>query len=53
MALREPYMVKTVLGDNDLSLIAEAGQSLLIKNIFIHNPASNYLREDRRTDPSL
>lgn len=43
MALREPYMIKTVLGDSDLSLIADPGQSLLIKNVFIHNPASDYL----------
>lgn len=43
MALKEPYMIKTVLGDEDLSLIADPGQSLLIKNIFIHNPLSNYL----------
>ena len=43
MALKESYMVKTVLGDSDLSLIADPGQSLLIKNIYIHNPASGYL----------
>jgi len=51
MALREPYMVKTVLGDADLSLIADPGQSLLIKNVFIHNPASNYitLRTEKTT----
>ena len=43
MALKQPYMVKTELGDKDLSLIADPGQSLLIKNVFIHNPASNYV----------
>ena len=43
MALKQPYMVKTELGEKDLSLIADPGQSLLIKNVFIHNPASDYV----------
>jgi len=43
MALLEKFMVKQVYGNTDLSLKAETGKSLLVKDIFIYNPASNYL----------
>jgi len=43
MALRNPYMIKTVIGDDDLILEAKAGTSLLVKDIGIYNPANNYI----------
>jgi len=43
MGLREKFMVKQVYGDTDLSLKADVGKSILVKNIFIYNPASSYL----------
>lgn len=42
MPLREPFMVKQVYDDNDLSLEAEAGKSLMVRDIIILNPANNY-----------
>lgn len=38
MAIKEPYMVKQILGDNELTLEAKAGESLLVKDIMIYNP---------------
>lgn len=43
MGLSQPLAVKTVLGDTDLELKADPGESLLIKDIRIYNPASNYV----------
>jgi len=43
MALREKFMVKQVYGNTDLSLEADTGKSLLVKDIFVYNPASSYL----------
>ena len=43
MALKEPFMVKTVIGNTDLELKADSGESFLIKDIQIYNPASNYI----------
>lgn len=43
MGLIQPLAVKTVLGDTDLELQADPGESLLIKDIQIYNPAGNYL----------
>lgn len=42
MALKQALAVKTVLGDTDLELKADPGESFLIKDIRIYNPASNY-----------
>lgn len=42
MALLQALAVKTVLGDTDLELKADPGESFLIKDIRIYNPASNY-----------
>lgn len=42
MALQEPYMVKTVEGSADLTLEAETGESILVKDIMVANPSSNY-----------
>lgn len=44
MGVREPYMVKTVLGNNALTLEAKADESILVKNIQIYSPtAEKYL----------
>lgn len=43
MGLLQPLAVKTVLGDADLELKADPGESFLIKDIRIYNPASNYV----------
>lgn len=43
MALLQPLAVKTVLGDSNLELKADPGESFLIKDIRIYNPASNYV----------
>ncbi len=43
MSIRESYMIKTVIGNTDLTLTAKPGESLLIRDIQIYNPASNYL----------
>lgn len=43
MAKKESYMLKTVLGATDLSITALTGDSLLIKDILIYNPVSNYV----------
>jgi hypothetical protein len=43
MAIKEPYAIKTVLGDTDLELKADPGESFLIRDVLIHNPASNYV----------
>ena len=42
MALKHPYMVKTVLGNAALELKADPGESFLIKDIQIYNPVTNY-----------
>lgn len=43
MGLREPFMVKTVYGDNAFTLEATSGKSLLVTDIFVFNPAGNYV----------
>lgn len=43
MGLLQPLAVKTVLGDTNLELKADPGESFLIKDIRIYNPASNYV----------
>lgn len=42
MAVLEDYMVKTVEGNTDLELEADTGESILVKDIQVSNPASNY-----------
>lgn len=42
MALRDPYMVKTVEGNTDLTLEATTGESFLVKDIMVVNPSSNW-----------
>jgi len=43
MALRDKQMFKTVLGNTDLELTAEADESFLVKNILIDTPASAHI----------
>ena len=51
MGLKQAFAVKTVIGNTDLELKADPGESFLIKDIRIYNPASNYatLRIDKTT----
>jgi hypothetical protein len=51
MARVNPYLIKTVRGDQDLTLKADPGESFLIKDIRIYNPATSYvtLMIDRTT----
>ena len=43
MGLINPFMNKIVIGSGDLELEAKAGTSLLVKDIKIYNPATNYI----------
>jgi hypothetical protein len=43
MALKQAYAVKTVIGNTDLELEADVGESFRIKDVFILNPASSYV----------
>lgn len=43
MALKEAFMLKTVIGDADLELSADAGESILVKDVQIYGAASNYV----------
>jgi len=42
MALKQPFAVKNVLGDTDLTLEAHPGESFLIKDIMTHYCAEDY-----------
>ena len=42
MGLRQPFAIKTVLGDTDLELTASPGESFLIKDILTHYCVSTY-----------
>ena len=46
MALQEKFMVKQTLLDEDLTLEAKVGQSLLVKDIIIANPAAHPVDAD-------
>jgi len=43
MPIKQPYMLKTVFGDNLLELTADPGEAFLVTDIFIIDPAANYL----------
>jgi len=43
MALKEQYMLKCHKGAGDLELEEDPGESFLIKNVWIHKPATNYV----------
>lgn len=42
MALKQKVMYKTVRGNTNLELKADPGESFLIKDVYIYNPATNY-----------
>lgn len=42
MALKQPFAVKNVLGETDLTLEAGPGESLLVKDIFTHYCSDEY-----------
>lgn len=43
MAIREPWLVKTVLGTTKPQLRADPGEAFMVKNIFVRDPAGSYL----------
>jgi hypothetical protein len=43
MPLKQPLLVKTVLGATRLTLKADPGEAFKIKNVFIRDPSANYL----------
>lgn len=51
MALKQPFAIKTVLGNIDLELTADPGESFLIKDILTHYCAETYctIRTDKTT----
>jgi len=51
MAIKQAWAIKTVLGDTDLELKADPGESFLIKDIRIYNPLADYatLQIDKTT----
>jgi len=51
MALKQPFAIKTVLGDEDLELVAGPGESFLIKDIMTHYCQETYctIRIDKTT----
>lgn len=51
MALKQPFAIKTVLGDTDLELRADPGESFLIKDILTHYCSDTYctIRTDKTT----
>lgn len=51
MALKQPFAIKTRLGDTDLELTASPGESFLVKDIMTHYCAESYctIRVDKTT----
>ena len=51
MALKQPFAIKTILGDTDLELVAGPGESFLIKDIATHYCDETYctVRIDKTT----
>jgi len=43
VGLKDNFALKTVIGNTDLELTADPGESFLIKNVLIYNPASDYV----------
>lgn len=42
MAMKQPFMLKTVIGNTAFELKADPGESFLVKNISVVSPASSY-----------
>jgi hypothetical protein len=51
MALKQSNQIKLLSGTGDLTLTADPGESFLVKDIYIYNPATNYLtvKVERKT----
>lgn len=51
MGLKQPFAIKTILGDTDLELTADPGESFLIKDILTHYCSDTYctIRIDKTT----
>jgi hypothetical protein len=43
MALKQPWAIKTVLGDTDLELKADPGEAFKVLDIFTYDPVADYL----------
>jgi hypothetical protein len=43
MPIKQPLLIKTVLGASRLTLKADPGEAFLIKNVLIRDPSANYL----------
>ena len=43
MALKQPYMVKNVVGTHDLQLTADVGKSLLVKGVYVKATTASYV----------
>jgi len=43
MPIREPFLVKTVLGTGAVQLKADPGEAFLVKDIMVRDPAGSYL----------
>jgi hypothetical protein len=43
MALKEPWLIKTVLGTTKPQLKADPGEAFLVKNIMVRDPVSSYI----------
>lgn len=44
MAIKEPLLAKTVLGNTQFSLKADPGEAFMVKNILIRSAAQNYVK---------
>jgi len=43
MALKQPWAIKTVLGDTDLELKADPGEAFKVLDVFTYDPVADYL----------
>lgn len=44
MAIKEPFLVKTVLGATNLTLRADPGEAFIVRDILVRDPLTNYLQ---------
>jgi len=51
MALKQPFLLKTKVGDEQLTLTASPGEAFLVKDILVRSPESGYItiRVDKST----
>jgi len=43
MPIRQPFLVKTVLGTGNLTLKADPGEAFIVRDILVRDPVANYL----------